>query len=331
MTTDTTQNDMNTPFESVPGQLIFITGISGSGKSLAIRVLEDAGYFCLDNLPVGFLAEVVASLQREGHDRIAVAVDVRTGRSIAGLREVVEGFRERGNDVKVVFLNARTDVLVQRYSETRRRHPLTLTRKVAGEAGPTLSESIEEERELLSGIGEMGIAIDTSDLHPNVLRHWVREVAKVDRAVLTLLFESFAFKHGVPLDADLVFDVRCLPNPYYDSHLRPLTGLDAPVAAFLDNILEAGLMIDDISRFLENWLPQYVNENRHYLTVAVGCTGGQHRSVYVVEALARRFKATERVLARHRALANRGEAAQAAVLAPSAGAPGGLADERQAS
>ncbi len=314
-----------------PMQLVFVTGISGSGKSLAIRVLEDAGFFCLDNLPVGFLAEVVASLERDGHDKVAVAVDVRTGRSIAGLREVVEGFRDRGNDVKVLFLNARTDVLVQRYSETRRRHPLTLARRDASEPGPTLSESIEHERELLSGIGEMGVAIDTSDLHPNVLRHWVREVAQVDRAVLTLLFESFAFKHGVPLDADLVFDVRCLPNPYYEAALRPLTGLDAPVAAYLDKILEVGLMIDDISRFLENWLPQYVGENRHYLTVAIGCTGGQHRSVYIVDMLAKRFAATERVLARHRALANRGEAALGPVLPPSTGAPGGLADERQAS
>ncbi|MGE0312062.1 MAG: RNase adapter RapZ [Lautropia sp.] len=328
MTTDAAQEP---PQAARAMQLVFVTGISGSGKSLAIRVLEDAGFFCLDNLPVGFLAEVIASLERDGHDKVAVAVDVRTGRSIAGLREVVEGFRERGNDVKVLFLNARTDVLVQRYSETRRRHPLTLARRDALAPGPTLSESIEQERELLSGIGELGIAIDTSDLHPNVLRHWVREVAQVDRAVLTLLFESFAFKHGVPLDADLVFDVRCLPNPYYESALRPLTGLDAPVAAYLDKILEVGLMIDDISRFLENWLPQYVSENRHYLTVAIGCTGGQHRSVYVVDMLAKRFAATERVLARHRALANRGEAALAPVLAPSAGAPSGLADERQAS
>ena len=314
-------NEPGAPATPRAMQLIFVTGISGSGKSLAIRVLEDAGFFCLDNLPVGFLAEVIASLEREGHDRVAVAVDVRTGRSIAGLREVVDGFRERGNDVKVLFLNARTDVLVQRYSETRRRHPLTLARRDGTGTGPTLSESIEHERELLSGIGEMGIAIDTSDLHPNVLRQWVREVAKVDRAVLTLLFESFTFKHGVPLDADLVFDVRCLPNPYYESALRPLTGQDAPVAAWLDKILEVGLMIDDISRFLENWIPHYVSENRHYLTVAIGCTGGQHRSVHVVEMLARRFAETERVLARHRALANREEAVQSLVLAPDANAP----------
>ena len=157
----------------------------------------------------------------------------------------------------------------------------------------------------IAEIEDLGLSIDTSDLHPNTLRQWVRDVVKADRATMTLLFESFAFKHGVPLDADLVFDVRCLPNPYYTAELRPLTGLDKPVASFLASIPPVAKMLDDISRFLEEWLPHYVQENRHYLTVALGCTGGQHRSVYLVEALARRFSPTERVLIRHRALAGR--------------------------
>jgi RNase adapter protein RapZ len=288
-------------------QLIIVTGISGSGKSLAINVLEDAGFFCIDNLPVQYLLDVAMSLEQEGRSQVAVSIDARTGKSLAGLRDAVARMREQEHDVKVLFLNARTDVLVQRYSETRRRHPLTLP--TSDGFGPTLSESIEHERELMSGIEDLGVSIDTSDLHPNTLRQWVRDVVQTDRATLTLLFESFAFKHGVPLDADLVFDVRCLPNPYYTAELRPLTGLEEPVATFLGSIPQVAKMVDDISRFLEDWLPHYVQENRHYLTVAIGCTGGQHRSVYIVQALARRFGPTERVLVRHRSLAARPPAA----------------------
>ncbi|NLD56179.1 MAG: RNase adapter RapZ [Burkholderiaceae bacterium] len=288
-------------------QLIIVTGISGSGKSLAINVLEDAGFFCIDNLPVQYLLDVAMSLEQEGRSQVAVSIDARTGKSLAGLRDAVARMREQEHDVKVLFLNARTDVLVQRYSETRRRHPLTLP--TSDSFGPTLSESIEHEREIMSGIEDLGVSIDTSDLHPNTLRQWVRDVVQTDRATLTLLFESFAFKHGVPLDADLVFDVRCLPNPYYTAELRPLTGLDEPVANFLAAIPQVAKMVDDISRFLEDWLPHYVQENRHYLTVAIGCTGGQHRSVHIVQALARRFLPTERVLVRHRALAVRPQAA----------------------
>ncbi len=290
-------------------QLIIVTGISGSGKSLAINVLEDAGFFCIDNLPVQYLLDVAMSLEREGQSKVAVSVDARVGKSLAGLRDVVARLRDQGHDIEVLFLNARTDSLVQRYSESRRRHPLTLPS--ADASGPTLSESIERERELMSEIEDLGLSIDTSDLHPNTLRQWVRDVVKANRASMTLLFESFAFKHGVPLDADLVFDVRCLPNPYYTAELRPLTGMDKPVAAFLSSIPPVAKMIDDISRFLNDWLPHYVQDNRHYLTVAIGCTGGQHRSVYLVEALARRFAPTERVLVRHRALAGRPLAATA--------------------
>ena len=294
-------------------QLIIVTGISGSGKSLAINVLEDAGYFCIDNLPVQYLLEVALSLEQEGQSQVAVSIDARVGKSLKGLREAVSSLGDHGHDVKVLFLNARTDALVQRYSETRRRHPLTLPS--SDEQGPTLSESIERERELMAEIEDFGVSIDTSDLHPNTLRQWVRDVVNADRATMTLLFESFAFKHGVPLDADLVYDVRCLPNPYYTAELRPLTGLDKPVAGFLASIPPVGKMIEDISRFLEDWLPHYVQDNRHYLTIAIGCTGGQHRSVYIVEALARRFAPTEHVLVRHRALAGRPQDATASQTA----------------
>ncbi|MDO5102758.1 MAG: RNase adapter RapZ [Lautropia sp.] len=288
-------------------QLIIVTGISGSGKSLAIRVLEDAGYFCIDNLPVRYVLEVALSLERDGQKKVAMSIDARAGTSLGGLRQSVRQLKMEGHDVKVLFLNARTDTLVQRYSETRRRHPLTLPTRDNNDPdfAPTLEESIERERELMSEIEDIGIAIDTSDLHPNTLRQWVRDVVHADRASLTLLFESFAFKQGVPLDADLVFDVRCLPNPYYDVKLRALTGLDKPVQDFLSSIDVVQKMIEDISRFLTEWLPSYVQDNRHYLTVAIGCTGGQHRSVFVTQALAEHFAKTERVLVRHRAMASR--------------------------
>ena len=286
-------------------QVALITGISGSGKSIAINVLEDDGFFCIDNLPAKFLQEVIESLGQQGYGRVAVSIDARNGESVADLKQIIAGLGRSGHDTKVLFLNARTEALVQRYSETRRRHPLTMQRGRADEHAPTLLESIERERELMSPIEDLGVSIDTSDLHPNVLRQWVRDVVGLDRASITLLFESFAFKYGVPLDADLVFDVRCLPNPYYTPQLRPLSGLDEPVAQFLREVPAVRRMIDHVGHFLTTWLPSYVQENRSYLTVAIGCTGGQHRSVYVVEQLAERFRATERVLVRHRGLATR--------------------------
>lgn len=284
-------------------RVVLITGISGSGKSVATNVLEDDGYFCIDNLPARFLGEVIASLQQAGHDKVAVSIDARSGDSVSDLRHVVGALGRYGHDVKVIFLNARTDTLVQRYSETRRRHPLAL-RGGTGPDAPTLIESIERERELMSPIEDVGVSLDTSDLHPNVLRSWVRDAVGTDRASMTIVFESFAYKHGVPLDADLVFDVRCLPNPYYTPELRPLTGRDAAVAEYLQSIPSVQRMVDHIADFLHAWLPHYILENRSYLTVALGCTGGQHRSVYCVEELARRFQRIEQVLVRHRVLAS---------------------------
>jgi len=289
-------------------RVVLITGISGSGKSVAINVLEDDGYYCIDNLPVRFLQEVIAALQEAGHERVAVSVDARSGGSVAELRSIIAGLNRFGNDVKVIFLNARTDTLVQRYSETRRRHPLSSAFPVDESAQQTLVEAIEREREMMSIVEDVGVSLDTSDLHPNVLRQWVRDVVGAERAPLTLLFTSFAYKHGVPLDADLVFDARCLPNPYYTNDLRPLTGLDEPVAAFLREIPSVQRLVDHIGNFLHSWLPFYIQENRSYLTVAIGCTGGQHRSVYCVEELARRFRRTEHVLVRHRALTQRSSA-----------------------
>lgn len=285
-------------------RVVLITGISGSGKSIALNVLEDDGYYCIDNLPAQFLRGVMQSLETAGLQKVAVSIDARSGDSVSDLRQIIGSISIENRDIKVLFLNARTENLVQRYAETRRRHPMS---GMPGESGGirTLEESIYRERELMAPLQEIGVALDTSDLHPNVLRQWVRDVVGSERAALTLLFESFAYKQGVPLNADLVFDARCLPNPYYNKDLRPLTGLDASVAAFLSDIPSVRRFVDEITRFLQTWVPYYVQENRSYLTVAVGCTGGQHRSVYCIEELAQRFRRTETVLVRHRAQANR--------------------------
>ena len=285
-------------------RVVLVTGMSGSGKSVAIRLLEDVGYYCVDNLPPRFLLDLCAYLSDAGHAEVAVSVDARSELSLAELPKIVEDLRRAAHDVRVLFLTASTDALVQRYSESRRRHPLS-ERLAIGTSGlePTLTESIEAERDLLAPLNVIGHLIDTSTLQPNTLRNWVRQFADTPRAKLTLTFESFAFKQGVPVDADLVFDVRNLPNPFYEPQLRPLTGLDAPVIAYLAASRRVREMTEDIAAFIEKWLPSYVQDTRHYVTVAIGCTGGQHRSVYVVEQLVQRFAGAERVLARHRGIA----------------------------
>lgn len=276
-------------------QLILITGLSGSGKSVALAVLEDAGFYCVDNLPVAMVSRLVETLRASGNDRVALTMDARSGEAVGGLPELVGQLRQDGIDVRVIFLEAKPETLIKRYSETRRRHPLS-------QAGLTLPECITRERELVAGIADIAHHIDSSDLAPNTLRNWIRDFVALPESGLTLLFESFGFKHGIPLDADFVFDVRCLPNPHYDPQLRPLTGRDAAVADFLRATPDAMRMLDDIHRFVADWLPAFNRDNRSYLTVAIGCTGGRHRSVFFVEALAARFRENSRTLARHREL-----------------------------
>ena len=276
-------------------QLFLISGLSGSGKSVALKVLEDSGYYCVDNLPAELLPALTDTLRQAGHARIAVSIDVRSGGSVQLLPRHIEQLRQRGMDVHLLFLDAQTDTLVKRFSETRRRHPLSDDRL-------TLPECIQRERELLAEIGNIGHRIDTSELGANALRAWVKDFIRVDRARLTLLFQSFGYKNGIPLDADFVFDVRCLPNPHYDPDLRPLSGRDAAVMEFLERTPDVQKMYDDIRSFIENWLPCFLADNRSYLTVAIGCTGGQHRSVYLAEKLARHFETQQQVLLRHREL-----------------------------
>lgn len=280
-------------------QVILISGLSGSGKSIALNVLEDAGFFAVDNLPATLLPNLVTHLHGAGYKRVAVAVDVRSGVSIAALPEQIQTLRDIVSDLRLLFLNARDDALIARFSETRRRHPLATD-------GVSLAEAIQKEREALAPIAELAHNIDTSELHPNALRAWVKDFfSSAATEGLTLMFQSFGFKFGIPLDADLVFDVRCLPNPHYDPRLRPLTGRDQPVVDFLLKVPEVGLMAEDIRRFVANWLPSYLRDNRSYLTVAIGCTGGQHRSVYIAEWLAQRFENNGRVLVRHRSAIRR--------------------------
>ena len=280
-------------------QIVLISGLSGSGKSIALNVLEDAGYYVVDNLPAALLPQLVAHLRGAGWRRVAVAVDMRSGVSIAALPQQVEALRATVRDLRVIFLEARDDALIARFSETRRRHPLAID-------DVTLEEAIQREREALESIAELGHRIDTSDLHPNTLRAWVKDfIQMASTEGMTLMFESFGFKYGIPLDADLVFDVRCLPNPHYDPSLRPLTGRDHPVIEYLENIPEVQRMAQDIRQFVANWLPAYLRDNRSYLTVAIGCTGGQHRSVYLAEWLAERFRDQLEVIVRHRSAARR--------------------------
>ncbi|NMM37925.1 MAG: RNase adapter RapZ [Glaciimonas sp.] len=290
-------------------RIILITGISGSGKSVALNALEDAGVYCVDNLPPTLLRALIATLNVEGVDTAAIAIDARSAKSFAALPSDIGRLKKEGHDVKVLFLTAKTESLITRFSETRRSHPLS-HRADFGQGAQrhrTLEECIREERETLVAFEGYSQVIDTSGMSVNKLRLWISDLIDIKGTPLTLLFESFAFKFGVPLDADLVFDVRTLSNPFYDSNLRMLTGRDAPVIAFLDAEPDAVELFNDIRNFVEKWLPAFKKNNRSYLTVAIGCTGGQHRSVYMAEQLAKYFQHAEHVVLRHRELGPRPE------------------------
>ena len=275
-------------------QLILISGLSGSGKSIALHVLEDAGYYCVDNLPVDLLEEVLEFLAQRGDHRVAISIDARSGDSHQSLPGMVQKLRVQV-DLRLLFLESKTETLVRRFSETRRRHPLSNDRRA-------LHEAILLERDLLEPIAQMAHRIDTSDLPAATLSRWINDIASLGNQRMTLLFTSFGFKHGIPLDADFVFDVRCLPNPHYDPVLRPQTGRDPAVMEFLAQSEEVTDMMADIRHYVSKWLPCFVRDNRAYLTVAIGCTGGQHRSVYIGEQLAHYFSAHEQTLVRHREL-----------------------------
>ena len=260
-------------------RLVMISGVSGSGKSIALRALEDAGYNCIDNLPLALLDQTVHLLSDSGVTQVALSIDARGGTSLQALPGFLQKLKAEGADLRVIFLDARDQTLVRRFAETRRRHPL------AG-GNRTIEECLSEERQLLAPVAEYGHHVDTSELTPIRLRDWIKDLIELETDIRTLVLESFGYRAGVPLDADLVFDARCLPNPFYEPSLRPLTGLDAPVAGFLDQEPRAAALVGEIASFLKRWLPEYARDNRNYFTVAIGCTGGRHRSVYLVEKLA---------------------------------------------
>jgi len=280
-------------------QLVLVSGLSGSGKSIALDVLEDSGYYCVDNLPATLLLDVVKFLYEGGHGRIAVSVDARSV-ALASLPRHFAALKALGAQTRVLFLEASAETLLRRFSETRRSHPLAGSGLTTG---LTLSEAIERERTLLAGVSELGHRIDTSGVQPKALRNWIKELLGLGGGSLTLLFESFAFRDGIPLDADWVVDARMLPNPHYQRELAPLTGRDAPVIEFLEREDKVRAFLEDLRGFLARWLPEVQRDNRNYLTVAIGCTGGRHRSVYLAEQLAKSFAGEWRVLVRHRGLA----------------------------
>ncbi len=266
-------------------ELVLITGMSGSGKSVALHALEDAGYYCVDNLPPELLLPFVQLEQQHRDQNVAIAMDVRSASSLPLVPAQLAHLRALDVNIRLLFLDATTDTLVHRYSETRRRHPLSRQEAPQVDQQRDLIDAIELERELLADLREDSHVIDTSLLRATQLQSYIKSLISAPAAQLTLMFESFAFKRGIPVHADYVFDVRMLPNPHYESALRPLTGRDAPVADWLAQHEDVAQMAQQIQAFLKQWLPRLELDHRSYVTVAIGCTGGQHRSVYSVEQL----------------------------------------------
>ena len=276
-------------------KLILVSGLSGSGKSVALKALEDAGYFAVDNLP-SVLVELLL-VEMNGLPKIAIAIDIRAGESVGALPMLVKNLLERNIDCRLLFLEANDESIAHRFAETRRPHPLA--ERISG----GITACIGEERRLLSDVSVLGHRMDTSSVNAHTLRGWIKDWLKLDRSTLPLTVQSFGFKHGIPMDADLVFDARFLMNPFYDPQLRPLTGKDPQVKQVLRADLTVGQFVDDIARFILRWLPSFAGDNRASLTIAIGCTGGQHRSVYIAEELATMLGQEQQILLRHRDLA----------------------------
>ena len=277
--------------------IVIVTGISGSGKSVALNILEDLGYNCVDNLPPIMLGELVTTFVKEDNNMLATAIDARSATSLSSLPKAIRNLREQGHNVKILFLTADTNTLLMRFSETRRKHPL-----IQKGRAQTLSDAIQAERDILGDVETIGHQIDTTYLTANQLRDRVKTFVNAPAVPMTMTILSFSYRQGVPRNASLVFDVRSLPNPHYISELRPFTGQDRPVIDFLEKQPEVADMLNDIVNLVEKWLPAFKNDNRSYITIAIGCTGGQHRSVYMAEKLAAHLSKKENVLLRHTAL-----------------------------
>jgi len=279
-------------------RLVIISGVSGSGKSVALHVLEDLGFYCIDNIPVPLLKPFIDEIvwrKDPAFESVGIGLDARSRPTdLAEVPTLVQNLRDGGLAVEIIFLQTDNKVLLSRFSETRRKHPLS-------DENTSLEEAIAKERELLSPIiNSAELVIDTTRMSVYALREQIRErVAPRAPGALSIMIESFGYKNGLPANADFVFDVRCLPNPYWEPQLRPLSGKDAPVRAFLDSAPTVQRMVDDIVAFLEEWIPRYQDFQRSYLTVAIGCTGGMHRSVYVAEAVAKRLAGQHKSIRTH--------------------------------
>jgi len=274
-------------------EVIIISGLSGSGKSIALNALEDNDFYCIDNLPVTLLSNISQHLNHEHQDKVAISVDIRSI-NIEKLPHVIKEIESLSIKTKLIYLESSTESIVRRFGETRRRHPLANEKL-------SLAEAIEKERAMLAPLAEIGYKIDTSSMSVNALKKTLNELIQLKEDNLALQFSSFGYKFGIPLDADFIFDVRCLPNPHYESDLKDLTGIDKPVADFFQNYKEVDKMYKDINHFISEWLTAFKNDQRHSLHIAIGCTGGKHRSVYIANKLFTHFSNPKsQVIIRHR-------------------------------
>ncbi|MBP9743375.1 MAG: RNase adapter RapZ [Burkholderiales bacterium] len=276
-------------------QLILISGLAGAGKSTALRILEDSGYICVDNLPPPLLVQLIELYKTvSGVNKIALSIDTRSYSLLRQLPLAIASLNQLDITIKIIFLDARIDILIKRFSETRRKHPLANDKK-------TIGDCIIEEQEILAPMSMLAHRIDTSDLSANQLRGIIKQFVKADYSQLNIVIQSFGFKYGLPIDSDFVFDVRCLPNPYYDKNIRDFNGMETPIIEFLSKQNKVTAMITDIFNLINKWLGEFSRDNRNYVTISIGCTGGKHRSVYIAESLATRMQnAGYKTITRHR-------------------------------
>ena len=276
-------------------RLFIFSGLSGSGKSVALKTLEDLEFYCIDNLPIKLLDSCINTLVTQGYSNVAISLDVRNPSFLGVLPGEIQNLSKQGVEVKIIFLDSSDESLLRRYSESRRPHPLATEKR-------TLIECIQEERSLLQVIKVDAEQIDTSRLSPQQLKDWVRGLIENKKQQFQLILQSFGFKYGIPLDTDFTFDVRCLPNPFYENELKNLSGIDLEVETYLNKNADTVEMVETIYEFANQWLPKFIREGRVILAISIGCTGGQHRSVYLVEQLNKKLKNDYRTLVRHRDL-----------------------------
>jgi len=276
-------------------QVIIISGLSGAGKSTALKVLEDSGYICIDNVPSSLIKQIIEINSTYKQSKIAISIDSRSYFDISSVSQTIDEIKQTVQ-LKVIFLESRDDVIIKRFSETRRRHPLS-------RADNTIIDCINQERELLSEISNLAQRIDTSDLTNATLKQYIRDIADGDTNKLNIIIQSFGFKYGTPTDSDYMFDVRCLPNPYYIAEIKEYNGTQAPIIEYLEKQPLVQEMIEDISGFISRWIPRFIDNHRSYLTIAIGCTGGHHRSVYITEYLRKNLSNSDyNIIVRHREL-----------------------------